>query len=120
MEFRKLISFGKTSFVMSIPKAWIVKNNLKKGDLIALDERDGNLMLSPKKDKAEMEQKEIVNDTTGKDINRIKRETTSAYVNNFNPIIINGKDLTEKTPEIRQALADLIALEVMEFYRRWN
>ena len=40
MEFRKLISFGKTSFVMSLPKGWVVKNKLKKGDLIALEERE--------------------------------------------------------------------------------
>ncbi|MBW2977328.1 hypothetical protein KY331_00635 [Candidatus Woesearchaeota archaeon] len=48
MEFRKLISFGKTSFVMSIPKTWIVKNKLQKGDLIGLEEKEGNLLLSPK------------------------------------------------------------------------
>lgn len=46
VEFRKLISFGKTSFVMSIPKSWVTKNNLKKGDLVALDEEDGKLILS--------------------------------------------------------------------------
>lgn len=47
MEFRKLISFGKTSFVMSIPKSWVLKNNLKKGDLVSLEEKEGNLILVP-------------------------------------------------------------------------
>lgn len=47
MDFRKLIAFGKTSFVMSIPKAWVIKNKLKKGNLIAVEEKEGNLMLSP-------------------------------------------------------------------------
>ena len=46
VEFRKLISFGKTSFVMSIPKAWVQKNNLKKGNLISVEEKQGNLILS--------------------------------------------------------------------------
>jgi len=115
MEFRKLISFGKTSFVMSIPKAWVQKNKLSKGDLLSLEERDGTLVLSPKTDgPSKIEQKEIIIDTTGKEMNRIVRETVSAYINNFNPIIVRGKDLTEKAPEIRKALGDLIALEVME------
>ena len=48
MEFRKLISFGKTSFVMSLPKSWVLKNNLKKGDLIALEEEKDGIMISPK------------------------------------------------------------------------
>ena len=30
MDFRKLISFGKNSFVVSMPKAWVNKFNLKK------------------------------------------------------------------------------------------
>jgi len=48
MEFRKLIAFGKTSYVMSIPKQWVLKNNMKKGDLISLDENEGKLVLSPR------------------------------------------------------------------------
>ncbi len=47
VEFRKLISFGKTSFIISLPKAWVVKNNLVKGDLIAVEEDNGQLVLSP-------------------------------------------------------------------------
>ena len=51
MDYRKIISFGKTSFVMSIPKSWVIKNGLKKGDLVSLEENEGNLIMSPKKDK---------------------------------------------------------------------
>jgi phosphate uptake regulator len=116
VDFRKLISFGKTSFVTSIPKAWVVKNHLKKGDLIAVEEKDGNLILSAKKDNAAKspEQKEVIITTDKKDIVRIKRELSSAYINSFNPIILTGKDITEKSLEVRNALNNLIALEVME------
>ncbi len=47
MEFRKIIAFGKTSFVMSLPKSWVVKNNLKKGNLIGIEENKGTLVLTP-------------------------------------------------------------------------
>ena len=61
VEFRKLISFGKTSFVMSIPKAWVTKNNLKKGDLIVLQEKENNLLLSPEANahEKELEKKDL-------------------------------------------------------------
>jgi phosphate uptake regulator len=34
VEFRRLIGFGKSSFVVSLPKNWIEKNKLVKGDLV--------------------------------------------------------------------------------------
>ena len=40
MEFRKLMAFGNSSFVVSVPKAWVEKNRLKKGDVLVVDERD--------------------------------------------------------------------------------
>ena len=49
MEFRKLISFGKSSYVVSLPKAWVVQQKLKKGDLIAVDEAGPKLILSKNK-----------------------------------------------------------------------
>lgn len=47
MEFRKLISFGKSSFILSLPKGWVEKSNLKKGDSLAVDEKGKDLVISP-------------------------------------------------------------------------
>ena len=38
-EFRKLMAFGNSSYVVSVPKAWVEKNRLKKGDVLVVDER---------------------------------------------------------------------------------
>jgi phosphate uptake regulator len=57
MEFRKLISFGKTSYVLSIPKSWIQKNNLHKGSLVSMDEKEGNLVLMPHTENRKTERK---------------------------------------------------------------
>ena len=43
MEFRKIIAFGKSSFVVSLPKAWMVAHNLVKGDVVYLEEEDDDL-----------------------------------------------------------------------------
>lgn len=55
VEFRKLINFGKTSYVISLPKTWIKKNNMKKGDLISVNEEDGGLVLFPRNTESENE-----------------------------------------------------------------
>ncbi|MBW2966184.1 phosphate uptake regulator PhoU [Candidatus Woesearchaeota archaeon] len=114
VEFRKLISFGKTSFVISIPKSWIMNNKLKKGDLISIDENNGNLVLSTKTTETPPEIKEITIDITNKNIIQIKREIIKYYVDNFNVIKIMGNDLKIKAREIRDILQNLIALEIME------
>ncbi|MBW2995908.1 phosphate uptake regulator PhoU [Candidatus Woesearchaeota archaeon] len=114
MEFRKLIRFGKTSFVMSLPKSWVVKNKLKKGDLISLEERDDELYLSPKIEKGKIEPKEIVISIDGKNIDQIKREIIPAYINNNNKITIIGEELKDKAKEVRDVLQNLMALEIVE------
>ncbi len=114
MEFRKLISFGKTSFVMSIPKSWVTKNNLKKGDLIALEEIKNDLILSPKLDKPRFAPKEITISINKKDPDQIKRELIPAYINNNNTIILVGDELKNRAKEVRDILHNLMALEIVE------
>ena len=50
MDVRKLVSFGNSSFVISLPKAWIIKNGLKKGDILRIEERPFELIVSAKED----------------------------------------------------------------------
>lgn len=47
MEFRKLQVTGKSSYIISLPKSWIKKNDIKKGDELAiLEDTDGLLRIS--------------------------------------------------------------------------
>lgn len=115
MEYRKLISFGKSSFVVSIPKPWVDKHKLKKGDIIHLDEIDNNILLMPKPASLEEdEDKEIVINVDNKSVLQIKREVNSAYTLNYQKIVLKGNKLTTKIKEIQNLIQNLIALEVME------
>ncbi|MBI4980949.1 phosphate uptake regulator PhoU [Candidatus Woesearchaeota archaeon] len=114
MEYRKLISFGKSSFVVSLPKAWLVQNKLKKGDLLYLEENGPNLMLSKSTTKDEEEEKTKVINIDGKDLLLITREVNSAYILNYRTVILKGRELKNKVKEIQQLFQNLIALEVME------
>ena len=46
IDVRKLISFGKGSYIVSMPKDCVIKNNLKKGDLISVNDNGFELTLS--------------------------------------------------------------------------
>ena len=48
IESRKLIPFGKFSYVVSLPKKWVIKNKLSKGSDIFLKEETDGIMLTPK------------------------------------------------------------------------
>lgn len=114
MEYRKLISFGKSSFVVSLPKPWIGQNKLKKGDLIYMEENGQNLMLSKSTVKDGEEEKTKVINIDGKSFPLIMREVNSGYIQNYRTIILKGKEIKDKVKEIQQIFQNLIALEVME------
>lgn len=112
MESRKLISFGSSSYVVSIPKSWIKKNKLEKGAQIYLDEKQDELVLSTNSEQKKRV-KEIQIDATGKSLPRLKSEIVASYLNNYDTIEIrNAKD--DDVPEIKAVLRNLAGIEIME------
>src|SRR3989344_2437396 len=114
MEYRKIISFGKSSFVVSLPKTWVRQNKLHKGDLIYFDEQNNDLLLQPKKDERETLEKEIIISIDGKDIRRVQRETIAAYIQNYKTIILQGDEVKEKAKILQSFIQNLVALEILE------
>ncbi|MBW2993525.1 AbrB/MazE/SpoVT family DNA-binding domain-containing protein [Candidatus Woesearchaeota archaeon] len=92
MDFRKIIAFGKTSYVISIPKTWIKKNNLKKGDMVGLSENENNMIISPGTDKtnASYEEKEINLDNL--DRSSIVFAVRSAYRKGYDKVKLTFKN----------------------------
>ncbi len=114
MEFRRLISFGKSSFVVSLPKAWVRRNKLKKSDFVYITEKEDEIVLSPKADAVAEEKKSITIDIDGKDYFQIKREIIPAYINHYHTITVIGKELSARAKDVREILHNLVALEIME------
>src|SRR3989344_7608468 len=114
MEQRKLIKFGGSSFVLSLPNHWLKKNKLKKGDILYLEESsEGNIIMSPSiKEDSEIS---VINiDADNKSFERIAREIFSAYTNNYSLIKITGKNLRAIVKRIRRILHSFVALEIVE------
>ena len=114
MEFRKLISFGKSSYVVSLPKAWINQNKLKKGDLIYLEENGPKLVISKKETIAEQEEKEKIIYVDKKSEVIIGREVYAAYIQNYPKIVFKGKEVRNRIKDLQKIVQSLIALEIME------
>ena len=114
LEFRKLIAFGKSSYVVSLPKKWIERNKMKKGDSISVDIEKNKLVLSNKLEKESPEDKTIIININGKSKEQIQRLIVPAYINNFKNITLSGHELKDKGADIRDILHGLLALEIME------
>ncbi|MBT4651630.1 hypothetical protein HOC13_03865 [Candidatus Woesearchaeota archaeon] len=113
IEYRKLISFGKSSYVVSLPKAWVRKNKLEKGALIYFDEKDPDLILSITGNQV-ANNREVTINIDGKEMRQIKREIIGGYIKNNKTIILAGNDIKDKAKEIQPIIQSLVALEVME------
>jgi len=116
MIIRRLVKAGQASHTISLPKDWLDKNSLKKGDLVYLHEKgDKELLITPESKADEPQpKKEITINVDSKDLSTIHREITSAYINNFNTISLHGEEITQKTKDIRNMLHDFVALEVAD------
>lgn len=115
MEYRKLIKFGNSSHVISIPKDWIKRNNIEKGDTVYFEESDEGDLIVSARDREEREKKKIVtiniDDLTTKEV---ELELVASYMKEFNKIIIKGSDIEKREHEVRDILKRLVAIEVIE------
>ena len=114
IDVRKLISFGKGSFIISMPKGWIEKNNLKKGDLISVNDDGSELVLSASQEENKPIATEISIEAKDKSLELMKTEIVSSYLNGYDTInILFDKDNIE-APRIKDVIRNLSGLEIME------
>ncbi len=116
MIIRRLVKAGQASHTISLPKEWLDSHKLKKGDLVYLYEKgDKELVISPESKADEVvPEKTVTISVDNKELSTIQREITSAYINNYNTIILSGQTITQKTKDIRKVLHDFVALEVAD------
>lgn len=113
-EYRKLIGFGKSSLVVSLPKDWVVKNKLKKGDVIALNISTDQLLLTPQDRPIETQEKIVTIRTESKSLAKIRAEIVAAYLTGNNIIEVRGENLKDHAQEVKKVLQNFAGLELME------
>jgi len=113
---RKLIKFGNSSYIVSLPKGWIDKHKLKKGNLLYFSENaDSELTITHReKKKAEDEEKTITLDVSGRNFDDLRREMTSSYINNVKNFILTGEGIRNNGEQIKGIFKTLMGLEILE------
>lgn len=114
IDFRKLISFGKGSYIVSMPKEWVEKNNLKKGDVISVNNDGFELVLSASKQDEKQEAKETDIDAKGKDLEVLKTEIVTSYLNGYDTINIMFEHNSKEVTKIKDVIRNLSGMEIME------
>lgn len=112
MHNRKVIKFGKTSFVVSLPIEWLRENNIDKGDHLDMIETKSGLILSPTHKKPILKEHSIIiSDEV--DRNTLYNKLKSAYISNNDIIKIQGENITKHQNLISDLIKELKALEIV-------
>lgn len=91
MEQRKLIKLGNSSFAIALPKDWIDKSGLKKGDDIFVTPNSNGELIIASDFKKQENGKEAVINLDEKDEDEIARDIISAYTSGNKSIRVIGK-----------------------------
>ncbi|MEM4268132.1 MAG: PhoU domain-containing protein [Candidatus Woesearchaeota archaeon] len=115
MEYRKLIGFGKGSYVLSLPKSWVKQCNIKQGDILQLEKRGEELVIrTGQKNVAEKEPRWSIIDITGLTSETIETRIVSAYLSNSDYITVKGTQLTKQIRFIKSIFKSLPGMEIFE------
>ena len=97
-----------------MPKSWVEKNNLKKGDLISVNDDGFELILSANQQEEKPDARDIFIDAKGKELEFLKAEIVSSYLNGHDTINILFDTNAKEVPKIKDIIRNLSGLEVME------
>ncbi|MDH5807114.1 MAG: phosphate uptake regulator PhoU [candidate division WOR-3 bacterium] len=111
MEYRRLQKSKGGSFLISIPKEWVMKNKLDSGSILKIVESEGgSLIISVEGEELESQTSFI------KEEENLEKQIRTHYLMGADIIVIDLK--TKITPMIRErvkeAISKLIGLEIVE------
>lgn len=114
MNQRKLIRLGNSSFAVALPKTWVDKAGLKKGDNVFLEENgNGELIVQSSFNKPDEGTKSEIN-VKNKDLQTLRREISSNYVRGDSVFSIKGKRTREINAEIKKIIGELLGMEIIK------
>jgi phosphate uptake regulator len=112
-EMRRLQLTGGSTYIVSLPKKWVTKNQLKKGSLLLIsEEEDGSLAVSSQTTLTTEKRSDeaLIKVSSNDNPNAMVRKAVSAYLVGYNMIHIKVQDHQQMTSRQRNT--------VKEFARR--
>jgi phosphate uptake regulator len=111
---RRLVKAGVSSHTMALPKEWLERHKLGKGDSVIVIEKPEELLIIPSQRSVRPTTTEITILVEGKRFDSIQREITAAYLNNYSLINLQGKSIAAMAKQLRETLHDFVGLEIVE------
>jgi len=113
METRKVQRTGKSTFIVSLPKVWAVKNDIQPGSIIYISQSDnGSLVLSPSRSERDLSTKLEIGDKVGEPL---IRDIIGCYVSGYRSIEVTSAHMTAaQKRDIHQIVQKLIGPEILE------
>jgi phosphate uptake regulator len=100
MEQRKVMSLGRSSLVISLPKHWIQLNELKQGDMVSIAvSRDRSLIVSPGLGRKQEDQQVTLTIETDEKELIIVRSIIACYLNGYSGIKLISKNIFSVTQQ---------------------
>ncbi len=117
METRRVQLIGGSTYVVSLPKKWVTKSDVKKKSEIGLvTQSSGYLVVVPKPELLEGQKEGIVKVANGDDKKYISRSIIARYLNGCDVIRVVSDQRLEvsQIEEIKSTTRKLIGLETIE------
>jgi phosphate uptake regulator len=104
MDYRRIQLTGESTYIVSLPKKWVTKNNLSKGDTLSVIETGDEIILRAKEEKETETEIELGK----KNLDLITRTLITKYIQGYDTVVIKSKGYIP--PEIRKGLKDISSL----------
>lgn len=116
MEQRKIMSLGRSSLVISLPKYWTELNELKQGDVVSIAmNRDRSLVVFPGVRKEREAAKITLHVESEKNITFIIRSIIACYLNGYSHIrLVSDKFFTVPQQKAIRRIAQMLYMRIME------
>jgi phosphate uptake regulator len=117
MEVRKVQTTAAGTFLVTIPKDWVRKLGLEKGGLVSLELEDTDVLVSPVNARPAAQSRPLDIDRV-KDRKMLELSIGASYVqgHDITEIVSKDKILPEQKRWIREAVDNLIGVEIAEEY----
>ena len=113
---RKVMSLGKSSLVISLPKEWMQLNDLKKGDAISFSiQGDRSLIIYPSNKKKTIPKEITLNIGENEEEVLITQKIIGAFLNGYSGItIVSDKIFSIQQSKAIRSIAGSLYMRVME------
>ena len=117
MEYRKIQKTGGSTYIVSLPKDWVIENDLKEGDTLNIEKiSTGVLEISSGQGEIKSEKEVGIQISNNDDENHFIRKLIAIYLSGYAIIKISGKDVIDKKMRttIEKFSTMVIGMEIIE------